>query len=159
MICLQFILVTMFLLTVNGEKVSRKCPLWHIHAQRIQCKCGSELNGIIHCDKTSLYIKFGYCMTWNNSTSTEELCRCLLTDKSHNNICVRHNIPNTNFISADISGDELDRLTCDQYNRQGEQCAYCIDGYGPAVFSDGSECVDCSKHRNLWMIYCYSCLW
>ena len=67
-------------------------------------------------------------MTWNNSTGTEELCKCLPTDKSHSNTCVRHTIPNTDRISADISGDELNRLICDQYNRQGEWCAHCIDG-------------------------------
>ena len=149
------VLVTLphFFLTVSGEKGDRLCPLWHTHTERGQCKCGTKLNDIIHCDKTSLYIKFGYCMTWNNSTGTEELCRCLLTDKSRSNTCVRHTIPNTDHISEEISADELNHLTCDQYNRQGKQCAHCRDGYGPAVFSDGSECVNCSTHRNLWIIY------
>ena len=142
-----------FLLTVSSEKGYRQCLLWHIRTEMGQCECGTQLNGIIHCDKTFLYIIFGYCMTWNNSTGAEELCRCLLTDKSRNNTCVKHSIPNTNRISAQISADELSHLTCDQYNRQEKQCAHCIDGYGPAVFSDGSECVNCSKRRNLWMIY------
>ena len=74
------------------------------------------LNGVIHnCDKSFLYIKFGYCLTWNNSTETEQLGRCLLTDKTFNNSCMRHSIPNAYHISAEISVDELDRLTCDQY--------------------------------------------
>ena len=92
-------------------------------------------------------------MTWNNSTSTEELRRCLLTDKSSNNTCVRHTTPNTNRISAEISIHKLNHLTCDRYNRQGKQCAHCIDGYGPAVFSDGPQCANCSKHKNLWIVY------
>ena len=29
---------------------------------------------------------------------------------------------------------------------------HCIDGYGPAVFSDGISCADCSKHRHLWIL-------
>ena len=156
MICLNFVLVmtlSYFLSIVNGKNVSNRCPLWHIRTRRDHCECGTTLNSAIHCDKSFLYINFGYCMTWNNSTSSEELCRCLLTDKSSKNTCVKHTIPNTYRISAGISVDELDHLTCGQYNRQGKQCAQCIDGFGPAVFTDGPQCVDCSKHRNVWMAY------
>ena len=154
MIYLHFVvlLVTILrlFLTTDGETVSDKCPLWHIHTEKGQCECGTTLNGIVHCDETFLYIKFGYCMTWNNSTGEEELSRCLTTDK---NTCMEHTIPITDRISAKIPGEELNHITCDQYNRQGKQCAHCIDGFGPAAFSDGPECADCSKHRNLWMIY------
>ena len=154
MIYLHFVvlLVTILrlFLTTDGETVSDKCPLWHIHTEKGQCECGTTLNGVVHCDETFLYIKFGYCMTWNNSTGEEELSRCLTMDK---NTCMKHTIPNTDRISAKIPGEELNHITCDQYNRQGKQCAHCIDGFGPAAFSDGPECADCSKHRNLWMIY------
>jgi hypothetical protein len=55
-------------------------------------------------------------------------------------------------ISTTISGEELNHFTCDDYKRQGRYCSQCIDGYGPAVFSDDATCVDCSNHRYLWLL-------
>ena len=43
-------------------------------------------------------------------------------------------------------------MTCKPHNRQGAQCQHCIDGYGPAAFSDGVTCADCSKHKHLWFL-------
>ena len=42
---------------------------------------------------------------------------------------------------------------CSGYNREGAQCRQCIEGYGPALFSDGVTCADCSKHRYHWILY------
>ena len=41
---------------------------------------------------------------------------------------------------------------CNSFNRQGTQCAQCISGYGPDVFSDSISCADCSKYEYFWII-------
>ena len=56
-------------------------------------------------------------------------------------------------IPTNISGPELNRFMCSGYNREGAQCRQCIEGYGPALFSDGVTCADCSKHRYHWILY------
>ena len=55
-------------------------------------------------------------------------------------------------IPLDISESALESLSCGEYNRRGTQCSQCIDGYGPALFSDNIICTDCSKHRQLWIL-------
>ena len=67
-------------------------------------------------------------------------------------MCTGHHM-NTYHVPINISGIELNYLTCQKLNnRQGSLCAYCVDGYGPAVFSNGISCADCSKHRYLWSL-------
>ena len=39
-----------------------------------------------------------------------------------------------------------------EYNRKGFHCSQCIDGYGPAAFSDSITCADCSKYGHLWIL-------
>ena len=56
-------------------------------------------------------------------------------------------------IPTNISGPELNRCVCSGYNRKGAQCRECIEGYGPAAFSDGVTCADCSKYRYHWILY------
>ena len=55
------------------------------------------------------------------------------------------------YISTTAYGERLNRFTCGDYNRQGRYYRQCIDGYGPALFSDNTTCTDCSKHRHLWI--------
>lgn len=75
-------------------------------------------------------------MTWNNSTNSAELPMahtCLLTFRDFNNSCAKYSI--LYYIPSDLSGSELNLLTCKGYNRRGTQCRECLDGYGPAAFS------------------------
>ena len=36
--------------------------------------------------------------------------------------------------------------------RYGAQCQHCMDGHGPAAFSDDVTCADCSRHKYLWLL-------
>ena len=122
------------------------CPLWHI-SRNGQCECGAILNAIVSCDEKFVFILRGNCVTWNNSTNSAEVHRCLFSHWDYNDTCGRYSIPDTYRIPVNISVSKIDHLTCEVYNSM-----HCIDGYGPAVFSDGISCADCSKHRHLWML-------
>jgi hypothetical protein len=87
-------------------------------------------------------------VTWDNATGSAEVHRCLFT-KWSDYTCVKRDFYD---ISTTISDEELNHFTCDDYKRQGRCCSQCIDGYGPAVFSDDATCVDCSNHRYLWIL-------
>ena len=132
---------------------TRSCPIWHIPLQdrsgHTQCVCGANFNRIINCNGDLLYIQHGYCLTWNNSTNSAEIHKCLLDHWDTNDTCTSLH---TMAYHNNINGMELNNRTCQKLNRQGDLCKRCIDGYGPAVFSNGISCADCSKHRHLWIL-------
>ena len=116
-----------------------------------KCECGESYNGIVSCGKNFVYIIRGNCLTWNNSTSKAELHSCLfssLWDFKH--ICIKN--VSSYRVSMNISGESLNHVTCGGYNRQGAQCRECKDSYGPAAFSDGVSCADCSNYKHLWIL-------
>ena len=131
------------------------CPLWHIPIQdrngHTECVCSAKI-GIITCEDDLLYVKQDYCLTWNNSTDSAEIHRCLLDQWDINSACTGPHL-NSYQISTNISGVELNYLSCKRLkNRQNSLCKDCIEGCGPAVFSNGISCADCSKHRHLWIL-------
>ena len=117
-----------------------------------KCKCGETYNGRVSCDKMFVYIYQGNCLTWNNSTSRAELHSCLFSSLWDNERiqCGNDNHP-LYRVPMNISGKVLNHITCGGYNRQGAQCSQCFDRYGPAVFSDGVSCADCSKRKHVWI--------
>ena len=109
---------------------------------------------VVHasCDGNYIYVQHGYYLTWNNYTNSAGIHRCLLNYWDFNGTCIGHHL-NTYHVPNDISGMEVNYLTCQKLNnRQGTNCECCVDGYGPAVFSDGISCADCSKRRHLWIL-------
>ena len=142
---LIYILSTELVVTTCQES----CPLWHTYSKyKDSCECCSSIEGVIKCEKGRVLICRSYCLTWNNTTRDLEISRCLQIPHERN-MCNNYN---RYSISSDIAGPTLNNVTCKPYNRQGAQCQHCIDGYGPAAFSDGTTCADCSKHRYMWIL-------
>ena len=121
--------------------------LWHFFRNE-GCYCGISDHGVVSCDQQFIYCKQGTCVTWSNITSGAEVHHCLFT-KWNDDMCSLHDVYR---IPTTATGETLNHLTCGDYNRQGSYCSQCIDGYGPAVFSDDATCADCSKHRHLWIL-------
>ena len=140
-----FILFLCLFASSNYNKTD--CQLWH-YLRNGRCHCGSTGYGIINCDEQFIYVVQGSCMTWSNATSSAEVHRCLFT-KWSDYTCVMHDVYR---ILTTAFGVKLNLLTCGDYNRQGRYCGKCVDGYGPALFSDNATCADCSKHRHLWIL-------
>ena len=128
--------------SLNGDG----CHLWHIRKNG-GCERGSSLNGKIKFESDQLIkLTNSLCMTWNNETQSAEVSYCLFIP------CRRGHGTTEYIIHTNISGTQLNDMTCKSYNRQGAKCQKCIDGYGPAVFSDGVSCTDCSKNRYFWVL-------
>ena len=94
-------------------------------------------------------VSIGNCMTWDNVSQKAVFQRCPL---SHKVTCPKYKTIAAIKIPTNTSGAELNDITCKIYNRQGTRCEHCRNGYGPAPFSDGFTCADCSKHRHLWIL-------
>ena len=103
--------------------------------------------GVSNCHSDSIAVDNGHCLTWNNITNKEQVSRCLFDAKCKNN--KNHDIYE---VSTIISGSDINNFTCGAYNRYGVRCSKCIEGYGPAAFSDGVTCADCSRHKYLWIL-------
>ena len=131
------------------NNVSNNChQLWHFFRNG-RCCCGITNDyGMISCDEQFIHVKQGTCMTWDNATSSAEFHHCLFTKWSEDK-CIMNDVYR---ISTSSTGEKLNQFTCGDYNRQRKYCSQCIDGYGPAVFSDDATCADCSKHKYLWIL-------
>ena len=57
-------------------------------------------------------------MTWNEATHAAELSRCLVTHRD-SNLCDNNHMYS---IPSNVTGPELNDVTCKTYNRQGAQC-------------------------------------
>ena len=138
------VLISSFLISASSQDT---CPLWH-SKKNGQCECDRSITGVIDCSKEHVHIEYGHCLTWNNATQNLEVGLCLFTPHL-SKVCETYGVYS---IHANVSGPELNHMICGSYNRRGIQCKWCIDGYGPAVFSDGITCADCSKHKYLWLL-------
>ena len=138
-------------LGAGSKHQDTECPLWHVWRMNI-CKCGASLFNVVHCHGTdSVTVGLGHCMTWDNVSQGAVLHRCPLSGMI-SKTCYDYELYGAIKIPTNISGVKLNDITCKIYNRQGTRCEHCRNGYGPAPFSDGFTCADCSKHRHLWIL-------
>ena len=119
------------------------CPLWHIK-QEGKCECDTDFGVVFECDKDSLLVRDIFCLTWDNERNSARASYCLFTPieiGSHGCRVAYYSV------STNLSGTQLNKWMCGKVNRLGTQCKECISGYGPAVYSDGITCADCSQYR------------
>ena len=116
------------------------------------CDARSNEGEAIKCKQDDLFIGYSnsFCLTWNNKTQHVEISRCLFIHKD-SLMCNRVDFSNI-YSKLDSNLTDLTNVTCGVYNREGPHCRQCIHGYGPAAFSDGVTCADCSKHKHMWIL-------
>ena len=149
MTILALIMCCYFKLATGDNLEMSNCPLWHVRKVD-KCVCGDVLYGNIECDGTdSIIVAFGGCMTWDNISQRAVFHRCPL---SHKITCPNYRYFGSIEIPTNFIGAILNDITCKIYNRQGTHCEHCRNGYGPAPFSDGFTCADCSEQRHLWIL-------
>ena len=121
------------------------CPLWFVYNTTLEdCQCGRSLGGIVECDEATerIALQTCYCMTHNLETNQTVVGFCLLTcRRQHDRKCQINNDVETNQAS------ELNEVMCGRFNRRGQLCGECADGYGFPVYSYSMSCVNCSAHR------------
>ena len=128
------------------------CPPWY-RLNSSACECGSDLNGIIHCDPRVDYIMVlnGYCMTYDNTTGMTVVGACL-----HNFFNMSRAIASpylSNYHKVPVNASQLNEAMCGDFNRQGQLCGECKDGYYFPVYSYELECMKCNYSRYNWAKY------
>ena len=145
------VMLNIIILVINlvGAVCQHDCPLWHTYSEEQgSCQCCSTIDGHIRCEEDYIYVARSHCLTWDNATYDVQISRCLYIYQD-TNLCKNYN---WYAVLSDTVGPELNNITCKRYNKYGAQCQHCIDGYGPATFSDGATCADCSGHKYLWLL-------
>ena len=113
-----------------------KCSAWfHLNSTTNNCECYKHVT----CTEKGNYIPIGHCMTYDESTKTTSYVICPFLYLNNNNMTEIHE---GLWLPDNIS--ELNSYMCASFNRKGQVCSECIDGYGPSLTSLGYECHDCS---------------
>ena len=140
-------LVIVQLVLVISESVSSQLVSQKETAVNECCKTSSSIT----CDNE--LVEVGICFTRlsnNSDIAISGECPYITNNKLELKI---HHI-NLYHIKMDIS--TLTEQTCAPLNRKGLLCSECYDGYGPAVYAFGNECVKCNRNTyTSWTLYLF----
>ena len=123
------------------KEASDCTALWFIPING-SCECSPHISEV-QCNNGSLSVKVGYCMTLDGHQPVVGPCPYFATNPK----------PEKYNIRIDTDENQLNNVTCNRLNRQGEYCKRCLSGHGPAIFSDSVACADCSQHKGAWFAY------
>ena len=110
---------------------NRSCSLSLVNIHG--CVCGPHLRDFVTCSA--------------NGSVTLKSCFCMTEDRNKEEIVVG-NCPyycGNPLELSHVQSKELDNVTCGKWNRTGQLCAKCKDGFGPLVYSYNLECIPCSS--------------
>lgn len=122
----------------GGEEA---CPPWFIlsnSSSSKSCVCGNRLKEVVKCEAQKSYLAVGYCMTYDSISGDTVVGKC-----PYNTF---HNIVDL-YLPLPVNVSDLNNLVCGPFNREGQLCGDCKDGYGPAVLSYAMHCGNCEKSR------------
>ena len=135
----------LFISIVSSASADETCFYpWTIASEdngTTNCECGSNLNGVVKCDQNTyqLQILQSYCMTYSDALGTA-VGHCTLT------LLHMYTMLNTvNNVSS------LNDAMCNSFNRIGQLCGGCKEGYAPPIYSYSLACVECSEYKYNWL--------
>ena len=128
--------------------VASGCPTWYRNTSG-HCECGVELYGLIICheDENTVDVSLGCFMTYDYSTGS--------VVAGYGPYGYISNMTNRMYSSLPTDPTQLNETTCGPYNREGLLCGYCIEGFGPAVYSTDLSCANCTDISTGLAIMCY----
>ena len=122
------------------------CPHWlfpiHTENGSTACECGNDLKGVVKCNNETQKVKIlqCYCMTYSSDDNTSLVVgECFYSCQ-----LIRHlDYPLPSNVSQ----------VCALFQRAGQLCGKCKDGFAPPVYSYNSSCVNCTEYSNNWVKY------
>ena len=130
------------------------CPPWYFYNHSTSaCECRESLNRLVHCDPSLDYVLVlnSYCMTYDNSdTGTMIVSACPY------NIFNTTHIPYlTNYHQVPLNSSELNDAMCGNFNREGQLCGQCKEGYYSPAYSYDLQCRNCTYSSYNWAKYIF----
>ena len=121
------------------------CPPWFALQNTSgtdRCTCINSTDIAVKCDQLAQrsYLLFGYCMTHDDSSGNLFLGRAIYCN---------HQKPTDHlYLKLPTNTSVLNDFMCGPLNRKGLLCMDCMDGFGPAVFTTGYTCENCTGHSH-----------
>ena len=136
----------------NGLKFvcleNSSCPTWFITANSNDtCECGNDWEKVIDCDNglQQSSVLPCCCVTYDEEECTSYLGGCFYNCFSTGARTIYAPMP------RNISS--LNEEMCGPWNREGQLCGNCKEGFGPAAYSYDLKCVECSGASYGWLKY------
>ena len=140
MISLVEVCRLLLLLVVVDVCAAGECPTWFREAGDGTCECGSSLGSEIQCDNVTGHVSLalGYCMTYDNVSGEMQLVTGF-TNYDY--------LGGGNRVYTTLPDDvtELNDFMCKNKSRHGFLCGECDPGYGAAINTLHSTCVECNS--------------
>ena len=143
--------VFIFLFSFVEQTIAKQdvCPSWFIPDNTSITGWYYYLHGSkVMCGPDFLLLRFGYCMTYNNTTGTTEYGTCPFI--GHYNTAY---VADLFYIRLPSNVSLLNEFMCGPLNREGPLCGRCKDGYGIALYSYTLQCSKCWGHGYGWVLY------
>ena len=128
------------------------CPPWYFYNHSTSvCECGESLNRLVHCDPSLDYVLVlnCYCMTYDNYDSgTIVVGVC-----PFNAFNITGDSYLSNYHRLPLNSSELNDAMCGHFNREGQLCGQCKEGYHLPVYSYELQCRNCTYSSYNWAKY------
>ena len=133
-----------------NEYGNEGCPTWtynYTSNGSTFCKCGYGSDSVITCDQSSLKVEISkcYCMTYSEKYEDEVMGICAYNCYLNTRDQKYYDVPKNTSL--------LNNATCGIYNRQGQMCSWCLEGYGVSVYSYEFYCAKCTEYEYNWLKY------
>ena len=120
---------------------------WHCTEQdsngTTTCECGSTLDFVVSCEDQYVKLLRCYCMTFSKYNDSQLIVGPSFYGCFAAGYAPKYKIPTNPF--------QLDDY-CKEYNREGQLCGKCREGFAPPVYSYNMSCVSCTNAGN-WVKY------
>ena len=132
----------------RGIDTNSSCPLWFI-LNGTDCECGHDLGGLVYCEQQTHVSSLleCYCMTYD--TDTRETVVGASIYCCFNASYFKPSVSRYRRLPQSVS--ELNKEMCKRFNRQGQLCGQCKDGYFPPAYSYDLHCINCTYTRYNWI--------
>ena len=110
------------------------------------CTCINGTDIAVKCDQLAQrsYLLLGYCMTYNNSSGNTFLGKAIY--------CTTQKPTDHLYLELPTNVSHLNDFMCGPLNHKGLLCRDCLDGFGPAVFTTGYACENCTVHSHYGIV-------
>ena len=135
--------VLLALVAVSSATCKTECPSWTtFNSTTRECECGSDLQGVVTCNRNTLeiFLLRCFCMTYDEHTDTTEVGPCYFTCKrKYLHVYYREWKVQSN------NSQELNQDVCGDFHRTGRLCAKCVENYSLPVYSYSIKCAECLR--------------
>ena len=151
MTCATDTVVIKSLLIIHAVLVSSELVTNQQALQRSSLLNTCVTNQYILCEYELVVV--GVCLTTLNNDSDIALygfCPYITASK------IDEQLGHDNYYHIEFDFSNLTEQTCGPLNRKGMLCSECLEGYGPAVYAFGNECLKChGSVYGRWALYLF----